>query len=244
MDGHIVDSFWSRLEFALGEFSDFLQMPLETSDEAIGERIAPATNNRKADWRDTGPRWVDEDHGRTVRAWGRLPFNDAVNRDFLKERIDAGKKLLPSVRRRVAARELSPELIQEWGQLCQCAGAVELVYFSESNTGRLREGSKNLEGHKYWYSIYYLRIYKRGRAEQAHDTMELFVNNLIRDAPGEADPHWLSQFLGPCPSQRWSDARQLSGKFRDDLSVASMKKYAGHPAPLGIAPLNLVFPPP
>ena len=238
------DSFWSRLEFALAEFDDLLQMPWETREEAVGERIAPATNNKKAVWRDTGPRWVDEDHGRTVRAWGRLPFNDAVNRDFLQERIDAGKKLLPSVRRRVAARELGPELIQEWGKLSRCVGAVELVYFSEPNTGRLREGSKNLEVHKYWYSINYLRIYERGGAEQAHDIMELFVNNLVRGTTAGAAPHWLSEFLGPLPSLRWDDARQLSGTFRKDLSVADMKKYAERPAPLGIAPLNLVFPPP
>lgn len=235
---------WSKLEFDLSEFRDLFNMFLETKQEAIGERISPGNRKtgRKAKWRDTAPRWEDDEHGRSVRAWSMIPYVDALDQESLQQRLEAGKHLLASVEQRIAARELTPELLYEWGLLNRWAGALQLVYHAKPDVGRLRESTDNLDAHKRWFAHYFLRIYKHGQMEHARSKMESFINTVFDELPEGDERDWFSRFLSDVPSDSQEGARRLTGAF-EDLSATEMKRLVEQPA--GDLPsLDLDFPPP
>src|SRR5690606_2611262 len=105
------------------------------------------------------------------------------DQDALHERMEAGKCLLASVEARVAKRELSADLIREWGTLNRVCGALEIVYHARPDVGRLREGSQNLDSQRYWFSVYFLRIYKPGHRTDAVAEMEIFIHEIISNLP-------------------------------------------------------------
>lgn len=241
-----IGDIWSKLEFDLSEICDLFHMPLETKKEAVGERISPANRKtgKKAEWRDTAPRWEDDELGVPVRAWLKLPYVDAIDQKSLQERLEAGKRLLVSVEQRIAARELTPELFHEWGLLNRWAGALQLVYYARPDVGRLREGSDNLGKHRRWFADYFLRIYKRGQMEHARSEMERFINAVFNDLSEGDERDWFSRFLSGSPSGYQKGAhRSLTRAFLEDLSVAEMKRLVKQPAG-DIPSLNLDFPPP
>lgn len=235
---------WSKIEFDLSEFRDLLQMRLETKEEAIGERILPANRKagKKAEWRDTAPRWEDE-HGKSVRPWLMIPYIDAIDQASLQECLEAGKRVLASVEMRISSRELSPELLHEWGLLSRWAGALQLIYQARPDVGRLREGTDNLDAHKRWFADYFLRVYRHGKLHEARDEMERFINTIIEKLPPGSERSWFDRFLSDEPSDYLENARRLTGAFREDLSVAQMKRLIKQPAD-NIPALDLDFPPP
>lgn len=234
---------WSKLEFDLSEFRDLFNMRLETKEEAIGERVSRGNRKtgKKAKWRHTAPRWEAEDHGKSVRAWLIISYVDAIDQESLQECLEAGKRLLPSVEQRFAAKDLTPELLNEWGLLNRWAGAIQLAYHAKSDAGRLR-GNDSLEGHKRWYAHYFLRIYKHGQIENARDEMERFINTVFDELPEGDEKDWFKRYFSDSPSDFLEGARRLTGAFRQ-LSAAELKRVVKLPAG-DIPSLELDFPPP
>ena len=232
---------WSKLEFDLSEFRDLFHMLHETKQEGKG-RKAPLGNG-KEDWRDTAPRWEDEEHGETVRSWLMIPHVDAVDHEAIGERLKAGRSLLASVEQRIAARELSPELLHEWGLLNRWAGALQLVYQMEPDARQLRAGDKNLDIHRRWFAHYYLMIEPRPKRDAALEAMEKFVNSIVRSLPKGPERQWFSKFLGEVESDSLENSRRLTKAFHGKLSVAEMEKLAGQPLD-AVPEFALIYPHP
>lgn len=216
-----ADEIWSRIDFELSELRDLFHMLHETKQQAKGQRTL---GGKKTNWDDTAPRWEDDEHGRSTRAWLMIPHVDAVDHDAVRERLEAGKRLMCSVEHRVRSRELTPELLHEWGLLNRWAGALQLVYEIESDARQLRAGDGNLEAHRRWFSHYYLKIRPRHKRDDALEVMEKFINTLAKDLPAGPERDWFSKFLGPVKSDSLDDSRRLTKAFREKLSVSEMER--------------------
>ncbi|MFT4161776.1 hypothetical protein [Shinella sp.] len=227
MASKFAGDIWSKLEFDLSEFRDLFHMMHETKQEAKG-RKAPLGNG-KEEWRDTAPRWEDEEHGETVRPWLMIPHTDAVDHEAIGERLNAGRRLLASVEQRIAARKLSPELLNEWGLLNRWAGALQLVYQMEPDARQLRAGDDNLDAHRRWFAHYYLMIEPRPKRDAALEMMEKFVNSIAQGLPDGPERQWFSKFLGRVASESLENSRRLTKAFRGKLSVPEMEKLADQP---------------
>lgn len=239
----LTGDVWSKIEFDLSEFRDLFHLRLETKVEAIGVKISPGNpkTGKKAEWRDTAPRWEDIEHGKLVRPELLIPYVDAIDQAELLVRLESGRQLLASIELRVASREMTPELLYEWGVLNRWAGAIQLVYHARPDVGRLREGSENLDKHKKWFAHYFLRIYKHGSNEEARDEMERFINQNFLRPPDGTNRDWFSRFLGDEPSERWGDGfTRLTKAFRE-LSAAEMRRLIKQPTDK-IPSLDLDFP--
>jgi hypothetical protein len=157
----LAGDIWSKLEFDLSELRNLFHMLHETKEEAKGQNISP--RGKKADWRDAAPRWEDDEHGEAIRPWLMIPYADAVDHEAIHEWLEAGKRLFASVEQRIAARELSPDLLHEWGLLNRRAGGLQLAYQMEPGARQLRAGDDNLDAQKRWFAHYYLRIQPRSK---------------------------------------------------------------------------------
>lgn len=237
----LAGDIWSKLEFDLSDFRDLFHMLHETKEEAKGQKIS--SHDKKAEWRDTAPRWEDDEHGTPTRPWLMIPHVDAVDHEAIRERLEAGEHLLASIEPRIAAKDLTPELLHEWGLLNRWAGALQLVYQMEPDARQLRAGDDNLDAQKRWFAHYYLRIQPRPRREDALEKMEQFVNTIINGLPDGPERQWFSKFLGPVESDSLEDARRLTKAFRDKLSVPDMEKLAAQPLD-AVPPFTLAYPHP
>ena len=110
-----------------------------------------------------------------------------------------------------------------------CAGALGLTYHSQPDVGRLREASDNLAGHKLWFARRLLPIYEPRKLEAARDEMERIINSLVNGSPQGSERDWLQRFLSVDLSDRWPDARRLTNAFREDLSLAEMRRLVKEP---------------
>lgn len=218
---------WPKLEFDLSEFRDLFHMLHETKLEAKGRK--DSLGDGKAEWRDTAPRWEDEEHGESIRPWLMISHVDAVDHEAIGERLEAGKRLLASVEQRMAARELTPELLHEWGLLNRWAGALQLVYQMEPDARQLRAGDENLDAHRRWFAHYYLTIQPRPKRDDALEVMEEFVNTIVNGLPDGPERQWFSKFLGPAKSDSLENSRRLTKAFREKLFVPEMEKLAAQP---------------
>lgn len=212
---------WSKIEFDLNECRDLFYMLQETKVMAKGRKISSGIN--KVEWRDIAPRWVDDEHGVSTRPWLMIPHVDAVDYDDIHELLQAGRKILDSIVQRITARELTPELIHDWGLLNRWAGALGLVYQMKSDARLLRAGDGNLDVHKHWFAHYYLKIEPLPKREDALEVMEKFINTIIKDLPDGSERRWFSKFLGMEDSYSLEDSRRLTKVFRE-LSVRKMEK--------------------
>lgn len=232
---------WSKLEFDLSEFRDLFHMLHETKQEAKGQKVS--LGEGKGEWRDTAPRWEDEEHGEAIRPWLMISHVDAVDHDAIGERLEAGRQLLISVGQRIAARELSPELLHEWGLLNRWAGALQLVYQMEPDARQLRAGDKNLGAHKRWFAHYYLTIQPQPEREAALEVMEEFVNTIVKGLPDGPERQWFSKFLSTKKSDSLENSRRLTKAFREKLSVSQMEQLDGQPLD-AVPPFALTYPHP
>lgn len=232
---------WSKLEFDLSEFRDLFHMLHETKEEAKGRDIS--LQGKNADWRDTAPRWEDDEHGEAVRPWLMISHVDSVDHEVIGELLEAGKHLLVSVEQRVAARELSPELLHEWGLLNRWAGVLQLVYQMEPDARQLRAGDKNLDAHKRWFAHYYLTIQPQPKREAALEVMEEFVNTIVKGLPDGSERQWFSKFLSAKTSDSLENSRRLTKAFREKLSVPDMEKLAAQSLD-AVPPFALAYPHP
>lgn len=231
---------WSKIEFDLSECWDVFHMFHETKDEAKGEKIP--LGGGKSGWRDITPRWVDDEHGVSTRPWFMIPHVDAVDHENISELLEAGKHLLDSIEKRVTARELTPELIHDWGLLNRWAGALGLVYQMKPDARLLRAGDDNLDLHKRWFAYYYLMIQPLPKREDALEVMEGFVNTVVKDLADGPERRWFSKFLGSEESYSVENAYRLTKTFRE-LSVPKMKELAAEPL-ASVPAFALVYPPP
>lgn len=236
-----ASDIWLKLEFDLSEFHDLFHMLHETKEEAKGQNISPC--GKKADWRDTAPRWEDEEHGESIRPWLMISHVDAVDHEAIGERLEAGKRLLASVEQRVAARELSPDLLHEWGLLNRWAGALQLLYQMEPDARQLRAGDENLDVHRRWFAHYYLMIEPRSKRDDTLEVMEKFVNTIVNGLSDSLERQWFSKFLSTKKSDSLENSRRLTKAFREKLSVSDMKKLAAQPLD-AIPPFALIYPHP
>ncbi len=218
----ITGDIWSKIEFDLSEFRDLFQMRLETLEEAKGRKIGLKSGNKV--WRDSAPLWEDEEHGKAIRAWLLIPHVDAVDRKDIEERLKAGQRLIASVEQGITEREMSPELLHDWGQLNRLAGALQLVYQMKPDARQLRAGSKNLEAHKRWFAYHFLRIQQRKKRDDVLDKMEELINSIVGELPDGQEKQWFSEFLSPEMSDTLENARRLTKAFRMDLSISKMKE--------------------
>lgn len=221
-----ADDIWSKIDFDLSELRDLFHMRHESKPEAKGENLAVG---KKADWRDTAPRWEDEEHGRSIRAWLMIPHVDSVDHEGIRERLEAGRRLLNSIEQRVAARELTAKLLRDWGLLNRWAGALQLVYEMKPDARQLRAGDVNLEAHKRWFAHYYLRIQPRRKRDEALEMMEEFINTIVKGMPDGPERHWFIKFLGSVESDSLADSHRLTKAFREKLSVIDMEKLDALP---------------
>lgn len=150
---------------------------------------------------------------------------------------------LASIEQRIADRELSPELLHEWGLLNRWAGALQLVYQMEPDARQLRAGDENLDAHKRWFAHYYLTIQPRPKRDDALEVMEQFVNTIVNGLPDGPERQWFSKFLGPVESDSLEDPRRLTKAFREKLSVPDMGKLAAQPLD-AVPPFALAYPTP
>ncbi|TPL54941.1 hypothetical protein FJ937_04685 [Mesorhizobium sp. B2-4-4] len=236
-----TDNIWTKIEFDLSECRDLFRMRLETKEEAKGQKIS--LSDGKAEWRDGAPRWEDEEQGRPVRPWLLVPHVDAVDQKDLGERLAAGKRLLASVEQRIAARELTPELLHEWGLMNRWAGAIQLVFQMEPNARLLRSGDDNLDAHKRWFAYYYRKIQRRPKRDDALELMEKFINSIVEDLPNGPEQQWFRKFLGPVKSDSLANSRRLTKAFREKLSASDMERLDRQPLD-AVPPFALDFPHP
>ncbi len=246
--GFIAGDIWSQIEFDLSEFRDLMHMRLESEEEAIGEKIS---QGEKTVWQDTAPRWEDPKIGVSVRPWLMIPYIKAIDQETLQLSLDAGKRLLVEIEPRIAARELSSELLHYWGLLTKWAGALQLVYFSKSDVGHQRSalagGDARINdprAHRRWFAHYFLKLYKRGNREKAEQAFEGLVNAII-DGPIEQpfgyDVKWFEAYLNlqnpnaPAYGKLRPAFKELSAKRMRDLLVVGTE---------GIPPIDLEFPDP
>lgn len=222
-----TDDIWSKIDFDLSEFRDLFRMRHESKLEAKGEKTL--VDGKKADWRDTAPHWEDEEHGRSVRAWLMIPHVDSVDHEGIRERLEAGRRLLSSIEQRVEARELTPKLLHDWGLLNRWAGALQLVYQMEPDARQLRAGDNNLEAQKRWFAHYYLRIQPRRKRDDAVEIMEEFINSITIRLPSGPELEWFSKFLGPKESRSLEASRRLTKAFSEKLSVSDMEQLDALP---------------
>ena len=218
---------WSKIEFDLSECRDLFCMLQETKVMAKGQKISP--DNNKVEWRDTAPRWVDDEHGVSTRPWLMIPHVDAVDHEAIYERLEAGKHLLGSVQQGVNARKLTPELMHAWGLLNRWAGWLELVCHMKPDARLLRAGDDNLNAQKRWFAYYYLKIQPPLRREDALEVMEGFVNSIITNLSSGPEQQWFAKFLGPKKSDSLANSRRLTKAFREKLSVFDMEELSAHP---------------
>jgi hypothetical protein len=243
----LVGDLWSKLEFDLSELRDLFRMRLEAKEEGIGRRIAPskrkARKKPKLNWERTSPKWVDDEHGKTVPAWLMIPYVDPIDQESLRQHIDAGRRLLESVERRIAARQVSPELLHEWGMLNRSAGALQIAFQARPDVGRLREGSDNLDAHKRWFAHYYLKLRPRPRRDDAIEVIEKLINSTVVSLPEGPERRWFSKFLGSEESLSLENALRLTKAFREKLSVSEMRALDGEPLDI-VPPFALDVPHP
>jgi hypothetical protein len=237
----LAGDIWSKLEFDLSEYRDIFHMLHETKQVSKGQMLSPS--GKKAEWCDAAPRWEDDEHGTPTRPWLMIPHVDAVDHEAIHERLEAGKRLLASVEQRILARDLTPELLHEWGLLNRWAGAIQLVYQMEPDARQLRAGDENLEAHRRWFAHYYLTIKSRPSRGDALETMEEFVNTIVKGLPDGPEREWFSKFLGPKKSDSLEGSRRLTKAFREKLSVPYMEKLATQPLD-AVPPFALTFPHP
>ncbi|MDX3978297.1 hypothetical protein [Shinella sp.] len=218
---------WSKIDFDLSELRDLFHMLHESKQEAKGEKTL--ANGKKADWRDTAPHWEDEEHGRSIRAWLMIPHVDSVDHEGIRERLEAGRRLLNSIEQRVAARELTPKLLHDWGVLNRWAGALQLVYQMEPDARQLRAGDNNLEAQKRWFAHYYLKIQPRPKRDEGIEMMEELINSIVQGLPSGPKREWFSKFFGPKESISLEASRRLTKAFGEKLSVSDMEKLDALP---------------
>ncbi|NTF69772.1 hypothetical protein [Rhizobium rhizogenes] len=222
-----TDDIWSKIEFDLSELRDQFSMRHESKQEAKGQKHS--VDGKKADWRDTAPHWEDEEHGRSVRAWLMIPHVDAVDHEAVHERLEAGRRLLSSIERRVAVRELTPKLLHDWGLLNRWAGALQLVYEMKPDARQLRAGNDDLEAHRRWFAHYYLQIQPNRKREEAIEIMEEFINSIVNGLPLGPGLEWFSKFFGPKKSISLEASRRLTKAFGEKLSVTDMEELDALP---------------
>lgn len=232
---------WSTLDFQLSELRDVFHMLHEAKHTAKGKKVP--VSGKKPEWRDTSARWEDDDHEQTIRPWLMIPHSDAIDHDTVGELLQAGKHLLESVSQRISERELSPELLRDWGLLNRWAGALQLVYNMEPDARQLRAGADGLDAQRRWFAHYYLKIQPQPRRDEALEVMERFVNEIVVDLPEGPERLWFMKFLGTVESDSLDGARRLTKAFREKLSVPGMKRLAAEP--LNVVPsFALSYPPP
>ncbi len=135
---------WGELQQEFRELSElFTNMRLETKEEAVGKSAMSTSKAGRSvwEWEDQGPKWYDgeDDVKVSVKPWLMIPYVDALDQSTLKNLLEFGQSLIPLLEERIAARELSVEFLVDWGRFCAVSGALELVYGSKTDIGRLRE---------------------------------------------------------------------------------------------------------
>jgi hypothetical protein len=166
---------------------DLFRMLIESKIDAVGHRITPGNKKtgKKAKWRDNSPRWVDDEHGQPVRAWLMIPYIDAINQELLEDYQQTRKRLVKFVERQIAAREFTPELFHEWGLLCRCAGALEIVYQSRPDAGRLRGSTDHIHEQKRYFAHRFLSDFKKMKRADALEKAEEDINRRYNElGPG------------------------------------------------------------
>lgn len=241
---------WRLLEWEFSELRDLVaNMRLETLEEAIGVTLS-AAKAKRIKWKDAAPRWHDDEVGLEVRAWQLIPFVDGINASHLQTQIGLARSLIPALEEQFATKTLTTTFLLNWGMFCSAAGAVRLLYFSESTPGHRRKGSvggsESLDHQRRWFSHYFLQAYSRKKGMAATFTrMERFIHAVISgDVEGSAEQpaDWFERFLNFDGDQNCNrNFEKLTGAFRD-LSVAEMKRLAAEDT-TGLPPLDWKLPP-
>jgi hypothetical protein len=239
-------ALWSRLELRFQESRDFFDMRLETRAEAVGKR-EKRPGSKKLEWQNTAPRWEDQ------KAWMLLPYIDALDQQRLQTLLVEGRKLVPTVSEHFEKRELSPRFLHDWGQFCAIAGALELVYSSETDVGHLRSAiaggaakTEDTEAHQRWFSHYFLKRYRRGERPAAEKAVVRLVNAIVDgdiELPAGYDVGWFEDFLilDRARGVEYASLRPAYGEH--SLSVGRMKELI-KAGTTGIPPIDLEIPDP
>lgn len=242
------EDYWESIEFALSEIRDLLNMRFETRIEAIGKPVLPPEKDKAAKWKSAPPIWNDPEVRGPVRAWNLLPYVDALDQIDVLERFEVAASLLASVERRISARELSPSFLHEWGLLNRYAGAIDLIYHSETDVGRLRQALAGRDAseivtdeHLRWYSFCYLhaeaekrRIKESSKRVFVEDAVVERIQGIIDgefELPPSYDVEWFRCFFGADGTLHWELAQNR-------LSRPQMKKLVGK-GTTGIPPIDL-----
>ncbi|MGQ4274937.1 hypothetical protein [Terrihabitans sp. B22-R8] len=246
---------WAELEGRFSELQELvIGVRLETEQAARGERLRKGTPARKAEWRSQAPVAYDRQVDMEVRAWNLIPYVGAINQVDIQARIDHAARLVPSLKQRFAARQLTPEFMNEWGAFCTSAGAVQLVYLSETEVSAARKGKAggdavSTAGQRRWFAHYFLQVYEgRGKRDRAELALERLINAIVDGeiaVPSRWDVEWFERFLD-LRDNKASNSRygHLAEAYRgDQLSVAEMKRLILQP-PDEIPPLDLQIPEP
>lgn len=177
-----------------------------------------------------------------------IPYVEAIDQEALRECLDAGRRLLASVTERITVKELTPELLHEWGLLNRWAGAIQLVYLSELSIGHRRSALaggeakiEDAEAHQRWFAHYFLRVYERGRRSDAETIFETLITAILDgriNVPAGWDVKWFESYLMP---PKYTTLRPTFDEH--SLSVRRMKELAAKGIE-GIPPIDLEIPAP
>lgn len=226
------EAVWRRLEQSLSEYRDLCTMRLETEEEAIGERSQDARG--KMQWFVSSPQDYDPSIGQNVPSSLVIPYIHAVDASRLRELQAAGRSVLECLQEQFQKRNLSAQLLRDWGRLSAIAGALQLVYQGRSSSGGKRAGragaADNLLEHKKWYSREFLKIYSRGSRSDVESRLEEFINRVVSGVgpdPKGVGIEWFEKFLGPEDSLEGHGRRVTKAFLR--LSVEAMRELAQAP---------------
>ena len=109
-----------------------------------------------------------------------IPYVNAIDQEEVQWCSEAVTRLLPRIERRVCARELTAELLHDWGLLNSCAGALGLTYIILSPTlGALEKPPTILLGTNFGSPEGCFQSIKPRKLEAARDEMERIINSLV-----------------------------------------------------------------
>lgn len=228
------DAFWEKIERQFDEYRALLEgMMFETRDEAAGTSQKPR-GAKQHKWKDSTPHWSG------VKPWMLVPYIHALNREELDHLVELGRKEIPFVETALKARQLTPAFLHRWGTLSHCAGAVHLVYHSQTDIGRERNGENanrdgEISAQRRWFARYFVRWrphFKSGAATR--HAIEKLINCIIDGSvPVAVDGEivsWFEKFLNTTRDRDTNpNYEKLTKEFRARLTEAELERLAQEP---------------
>lgn len=187
-----LDEMWEMMEDQVAEFQNlFLKTPVEDKSSAM---MGKAT------------------FGKNVIAY-RAPYQINENRDLMLKRA---KHLLPSVKRSIEQRALSPKFVEQWARLHHYAGYIQSFIFPYSAPHTSLRGSTVFQGkslvRRVWIAKEMVPLLEKGLSRAAAEKIVVIKIKKIIEMGRTKSPYdkaWFEDLLSDGTGARESDRHKL-----------------------------------